>query len=533
MRTYGPDDSQPLTSQPNVAFYTTETAAQRPENEGRNTGFPSCDLANAPLAAVSVESSALKKAAFTADTLKPSRSEAQTVTADSDNADSPKADSPKADSSNPSSNTENNPTALADGDEQTLCPVDQRLIDFLINDINEQISTSAKVVNAVATRLAIEVTRICRKSKRIQSLGEVNAWQRSLSQNRVKKYVDYYKLGSRQGRTELHSRLSAIAYRYIAPARTQLGFQGRCTLLEDFLQGFYIEVLKAFRRENHMGADYTPRSRLELAEYMAFSEHYAKRRISLPGCYNQQLLVLRAQAFARRLPAETSVDIEMAVDSPKGDNESFFRSPAIQQIREKMVADATDPSESVLRDRIIAELVEYLEAQDQPECIDYLSLRLQDMAACEIDEVLGLSSRQRDYLQQRFKYHVEKFSQSHRWELVHQWLGADLEKNFGLSPREWQVYLGQLTEEQTQLLRFKQQQMQDPDNGPTDNAIAQALKWTPKRVNRRWSKLISLAWKVRNQKNTPKPTPKPTANSTAKATTTSTTDQSTVKTVSE
>ncbi|MEL6260931.1 MAG: hypothetical protein AAFR12_07665 [Cyanobacteria bacterium J06626_6] len=392
--------------------------------------------------------------------------------------------------------------ALADGDEQALCPVDQKLIDFLTVEINDQISTSQKVVNAVATRLAIEVTRICRKSARIQALGEVNAWQRSLAQNRVKKYLDYYLLGSRQGRVELHSRLSAIAYRYIAPARTQLGFQGRCTLLEDFLQGFYIEVLKAFRRENHLPADYQPRTRLELSEYMAFSEHYAKRRISLPGCYNQQLLVLRAQAFARRLPAETSVDIEMAVDSPKGDNESFFRSPAIQQIREKMVSDAVDPSEGVLRDRIVKELVEYLESQDQHACIDYLSLRLQDMAASEIDEVLGLSARQRDYLQQRFKYHVEKFAQSHRWELVHQWLGADLDKNFGLSPQEWQLFTAQLTDEQCQLLHLKQMQMQDPEGGPSDALIAQQLKWTPKRVERRWTKLISLAWKVRNQHKT-------------------------------
>ncbi len=390
--------------------------------------------------------------------------------------------------------------ALANGDEQTLCPVDQKLIDVLTAEINAEISTSAKVVNAVATRLAIEVTRICRKSTRIQASGEVNAWQRSLAQNRIKKYLDYYRLGSRQGRVELHSRLSAIAYRYIAPARTQLGFQGRCTLLEDFLQGFYIEVLKAFRRENHLPADYTPRTRLELSEYMAFSEHYAKRRISLPGCYNQQLVVLRAQAFARRLPAETSVDIEMAVDSPKGDDaDGFFRSPAIQQIRERMVADTTDPSESVLRDRIIRELIKYLQEQDQQACVDYLTLRLQDMAASEIDEVLGLTARQRDYLQQRFKYHVEKFAQFHSWELVHQWLGADLDRNFGLAPREWQIFLNQLTAEQAQLLDLKQQQAQDPDQGPSNTAIAQQLKWTPKRVERRWGQLISLAWKVRNQ----------------------------------
>ncbi len=394
--------------------------------------------------------------------------------------------------------SEANPAALAEGDEQSLCPVDRRLIDFLTAEINAQISTSQKVVSAVATRLAIEVTRICRKSSRIQSSGEVNVWQKTLAQNRVKKYLDYYLLGSQQGRVELHSRLSAIAYRYIAPAWAQLGFQGRCTLLEDFLQGFYIEVLKAFRRENNLSGEYQPRTRLELSEYMAFSEHYAKRRIALPGCYNQQLIVLRAQAFARRLPAETAVDIETAVNSPKSDDDVFFRSPAIQQIRAKMVASTVDSSEAVLRDRIIRELVAYFQAQDQPACVDYLALRLQDMAAVEIDEVLGLTSRQRDYLQQRFKYHVGKFAQSHRWELVHQWLDADLSKSFGLSPQAWQIFLGQLAPEQSQLLTLKQQQLSDPES-VCDQAIAHRLNWTVKRLDRRWGKIINLAWKIRNQ----------------------------------
>ena len=465
-------------SQANVAFYTTDQPKQHPD-ERLNANTPTAKKETA-------KKETAKKETSQEPASEPSKENLPSATEDA--------------SAQPKEIISSSTPALAEGDEQTLCPVDQKLIDFLTNEINDQITTSKKVVNAVATRLAIEVARICRKSARIQASGEVTSWQRSLAQNRVKKYLDYYKLGSRQGRVELHSRLSAIAYRYIAPARTQLGFQGRCTLLEDFLQGFYIEVLKAFRRENNLGDTYTPRTRLELSEYMAFSEHYAKRRISLPGCYNQQLVVLRAQAFARRLPAETSVDIEQAVDSPKGDDaDGFFRSPAIQQIREKMVANTVDPSESVLRDRIIKELIAYLKEQDQQACVDYLTLRLQDMAASEIDEVLGLTSRQRDYLQQRFKYHVEKFAQFHRWELVHQWLGADLDKNFGLSPREWTIYLGQLTDEQAQLLALKQEQLEDPDNGPTDVAIAQTLKWTPKRVERRWGKLISLAWKVRNQ----------------------------------
>jgi hypothetical protein len=60
--------------------------------------------------------------------------------------------------------------------------------------------------------------------------------------------------------------------------------------LEDFLQGFYIEALKAFRRENQVDADYSPKTRLQLSEYMTFCEQYAKRRITIPGAVNQQII---------------------------------------------------------------------------------------------------------------------------------------------------------------------------------------------------------------------------------------------------
>jgi hypothetical protein len=48
-----------------------------------------------------------------------------------------------------------------------------------------------------------------------------------------------------RGRVELHSTLSAIAYRYIAPRQADSGFEGRYTLFEDFLQGFYIEAIES------------------------------------------------------------------------------------------------------------------------------------------------------------------------------------------------------------------------------------------------------------------------------------------------
>lgn len=386
---------------------------------------------------------------------------------------------------------------LSVDDLDTPTPIsepDEALMAALLEDLQKTLSVAPSPgAQAIVRRIAIEVERICEKSDRIQSSGQVDTWKMTLAQHRLQKILAYYKLGSRRGRVELHSHLSAIVYRHISRSRAQLGFQGRYGLIEDFLQGFYIEVLKAFRKENNLPEDYSPRSRLELSEYMAFSEQYAKRRINLPGRRNQQLIVLRAQGFAKRQPEESSVDIELAVESGKGEEaEAHSRSPVVQQVREQMVADAVDPSDSVLRDRVINELIQYLESQDQQDCIDYLVLKLQDLSAPEIDEILNLSPRQRDYLQQRFKYHVEKFARSQRWQLVHQWLGADLDQNLGMPPQKWAAFQETLQPEQRQLIQLK-------GTNATDQAIAKTLRCTPKQVHKRWVKVLELAWQFRNQ----------------------------------
>ncbi|HBK66028.1 MAG TPA: hypothetical protein DD000_21715, partial [Cyanobacteria bacterium UBA11166] len=302
----------------------------------------------------------------------------------------------------------------------------------------------------------------------------------------------YYKLGSKQGRVELHNSLSVMVYRHVAQPQSQLKFSARYNLIEDFLQDFYAESLKAFRRENNLDLDYSPRTQLELAEYMAFTEQYAKRRITLPNRSSQQLIVLRAQSFAKRQPNETPVDIEQAVEFAKGEEaQEHSRMRAMQQVRSRLISDTVDPSESVLRDRVVAELIEYLQSQGHSDCADYLVLKMQDLAAPDIDEILGLTPRQRDYLQQRFKYHVEKFSRSSHWKLVHQWLGADLDQKLGMTSDRWQSFLSEIDEKQQQLLSMKQAQKSDAE-------IAKALNCTVKQMQKRWTHLLEFAWKMRN-----------------------------------
>jgi hypothetical protein len=367
----------------------------------------------------------------------------------------------------------------------------EAIFELLYSELKQSTRSSDHNCRDVATRLAEEVTRICSESKRIQDSGEVDAWSNTLARHRLKQCLEYYQLGSHRGRVELHSTLSAVVYRYITPPQVQSSYQARLTLIEDFLQGFYIESLNAFRRENQLPATYSPRSLLELAEYMSFTERYGKRRIPLAGRRSQQLIILRAQTYSQQQPPETMVDMEQVAEGSGGDSEHGRSLASVPQVREQMMAQEPELSEDALRHTVISELMQYLEERDQQDCANYFSLRLQDLPANEIESILGLNSRQRDYLQQRFKYHLIRFALSHHWELVHQWLEADLERNFGLTPQQWKLFQGQISSQQKELLHLKQKRL-------ADVVIAKTLSCTPTQLQKQWSKLLEQAWEIRN-----------------------------------
>lgn len=365
------------------------------------------------------------------------------------------------------------------------------IYQLLLIELKDAAKTSEQACQEVANRLHQEVVRICAESQRIQDSGEVLSWATALAKHRLEQCIHYYKLGSRRGRVDLHSTLSAIVYRYINPSRSQQSYQAKLTLIEDFLQSFYMEALNAFRRETQLGLTYTPRSLLQLAEYMAFTERYAKRRIPLPGRRNQQLIILRAQTFSQQQPNETLIDIERAADGSLGDGEDAFSLASIQQLREKMVSQDGEPVEDSLRESVVQELIDYLQERKQQDCIDYFTLRLKDLPANEIEAILGLTPRQRDYLQQRFKYHLVRFTFTHRWELVHQWLEIDLDRNLGLSSTEWDALQNQITPLQQKILHLKRKKWLDSD-------IVRSVGCTSNQLQKQWFKLLEQAWELRN-----------------------------------
>lgn len=357
-------------------------------------------------------------------------------------------------------------------------------------EFREKTGASNRVCEAVAERLGQEVQRICQESDRIQASGEVADWAKTLGKHRLEQCLRYYHLGSRQGRVDLHSTLSAMVYRYMTPPQGQTSYSARMALIEDFLQGFYVEALNAFRRENQLTEHYQPRTLLELAEYMAFTERYGKRRIPLPRNRSQQLIVLRAQTFARQQPPELAFDITQVVEAG-GETDDLRPAASHQRIREALLAQGEDPPDHTLRDRVIEQLMVYLKERDQADCADYFTLRLMDLPAQEIETLLDLTPRQRDYLQQRFRYHLSRFALSHHWQLVHEWLGAGLEANLGLTPQQWQRWQQTLTPQQVELLRLKQLAMDDGDR-------AKQLGLTTTQLQKQWTKLLAQAWEIRN-----------------------------------
>lgn len=367
----------------------------------------------------------------------------------------------------------------------------EAIFQLLFKELQQSTKASEQNCRDVATRIAAEVYRICNESKRIQATGAVESSAISLARHRLQQCLRYYELGSNRGRIELHSTLSAIIYRYINPPQRQLSYQGRLVVIEDFLQSFYLEALNACRRENQLGPTYSPKTLLELAEYMAFTERYAKRRIPLPG-RQQQLIILRAQTFSQQQPPETCVDIEQAAEGSGNEGDGSWEDPAVQQLRSAMATQPEpEPQEDTLRSVVVTELMNYLEERQQSDCADYFALRLQDLSAQEIESILGLTPRQRDYLQQRFKYHLIRFALLHRWELVHEWLEADLHTNLGLTPQQWEVYAAGLDEKQRSLLQLKQQ-------GHPDEKIAKTLGLSMAQLQKRWFKILEQAWEIRN-----------------------------------
>ncbi|MCT7965171.1 hypothetical protein NG799_02335 [Laspinema sp. D1] len=246
----------------------------------------------------------------------------------------------------------------------------------------------------IFNRCIQEAQRVCLSSPRIQNSGDIAYWENQLIQIRWNKILKLKAFPISQQLKLLNSRLKDKAPSY----------QFSPDSFADFLQNFHVEALRAFRREFELDS-YSPKSRLQTAEFFVFCDRYASRKI-LGGI---PLIRRRALDFLHSRSREISCEIEAAAEWPDelsawgGMIYKAYVRAAQEKEREKLAAGD--------RAELISELIKYLEARKQTDCITYLKLVLDDVPFSEIYETLGLSRRQRDHLQQKLRYYVTQFKQ--------------------------------------------------------------------------------------------------------------------------
>jgi hypothetical protein len=246
-------------------------------------------------------------------------------------------------------------------------------------------------MDPIYRRCRSEARRICAASPRIQKSGDVGRWEDDLTQIRWRQIQNLNRFLPSQQLKFLNSRLKdkIPSYQFSPEA------------LADFLQSFYMECLRVFRREFGLES-YSPKSRLENAEFFAFCDRYSKRKIR-----GDTIVRLRARDFLQSRPKDIPCEIEAAAEYSEessawgGAIHRAYLGAAQEKEREKLAAGD--------RRELIAELFQFLEAKGKGECVPYLRLVAHGFSARAIDEALGLTMRERDYLQQKAHYWILKF----------------------------------------------------------------------------------------------------------------------------
>jgi hypothetical protein len=131
--------------------------------------------------------------------------------------------------------------------------------------------------------------------------------------------------------------------------------------------------------------------------------------------------------------------------------------------------------------------------------VKYLLLYLfDDLPTAEIDRILDLEFRERDYLQQRVIYHCERFETGwDTWKLHHDYFGIGIDTNLGLVGDKLTSFLSQLSESDLELYELvKSGSSVEKSKGKYQNG----RYVLPLAIKNQWRSILKLAKKIRNYK---------------------------------
>lgn len=310
---------------------------------------------------------------------------------------------------------------------------------------------------AIESRIITEVDQICAHSQR-----KAPEQRQALIDLRHKQWRHYYKFGTPSNIDKaLRITLRSYAIRsssYCLPEA-----------LEDVLQSFMVECLRSFRTIHDLPT-YSPNTSAELAEFAAYCQRYAKRSIN-----GRQLIGWRVLRPTGLRVVTQEEPLEMRHDETG--NYILYDVPTSAP----SVSDAS---------AVVNNLIAYLDSRKQPDCIDYLYLRLKDYIPSEIDRALGLSPRKRDHLQQRFVWQLHQFIASTAGNIYHDYFDLAHDNYFGLSADHWAEITAGYHPRMVEL-KLKQ--------NVTDKNIAYICGLTEGQVKRQWSQILLAAKKKRSE----------------------------------
>ena len=355
----------------------------------------------------------------------------------------------------------------------------------------------------VADRLAIKIGRIFDHSPRMQN--DPDRSKKLLAELWVKR-IDTYLAYQDCGHLLVRKSIVGMVCHYFSRRNGGLGpnLGVKTDLLEEFLQEFCIDAMRIFRRESELTEEYRPSSRLEKAEFFTFWEHYAKRSIHFSR-NSQTIARLRAQSFikARAEWREISIAFD-SIDGAIEEGLSAAEGGLLQRVREEISSQPIEAeSDTIDALSIVVALEKWLLDRGHPECVTYLKLRMQDAGVEQIEEQMKLSKRQRDYLQQKFRYHTDKFLLSDSyWRSVHCYLGMPIEERLGLSRQEWEQVVELVLEQDNSGLdaEIVVSVIENIEKELSDEAIAKASGCTPHKAYRIRARLLQAAKEIRTAK---------------------------------
>lgn len=162
----------------------------------------------------------------------------------------------------------------------------------------------------------------------------------------------------------------------------QIDLHSECA---DFCSDFISNSLPKYRQINSLSNIYQPRSRQEMADFLAFVHQSAINKIQVrPGKY-RKLVYLAALSWCDRIHKKRN-QVELL-------HEPLCNSDAI-------------PKEL---DQKTIQFLLYLESH-QPIYRKYLELELQEISPSQIAERLGLSEKKRALIKSSITYHSRKFA---------------------------------------------------------------------------------------------------------------------------